>query len=261
MNAVVEPQVSALRPPPALGVAATVIVPAYNEEAGIAAVLQQLAPLREQGIQVVVVDDASTDRTALVAEAAGALVVRRRRNGGKGAALRSGLARTDSAKVITIDADGTYPVSAILPIVRLLDDYDIALGVRTVGRGNIPLVNRFGNAALRLAIRAISGFSSADPLTGLYGIRREHLGAMALHSDGFGIEAEIAVKSARLGLRHVDHPIRYAERIGQSKLNPLWDGVTIAMTIVRLALDGSFTRLSRLRRRRELARARRTSGS
>jgi glycosyltransferase involved in cell wall biosynthesis len=259
MNAVVEPQVSA--PPPALGVAATVIVPAYNEEAGLAAVLHQLAPLREQGIEVVVVDDASTDRTALVAEAAGVLVVRRRRNGGKGAAIRSGLARTDAPKVVTIDADGTYPVAAILPIVRLLDSFDIALGVRTVGRGNIPLVNRLGNGALRLAIRATSGFSSADPLTGLYGIRREHLDAMELRSDGFGIEAEIAVKSARLGLRHVDHPIGYAERIGTSKLNPLRDGGIIAMTIVRLALDGSFSRLSRLRRRRALARARRANGS
>lgn len=261
MNAIVEPQASA--PPPSLSVAvtATVIVPAYNEEAGLAAVLRQLAPLGEQGIEVVVVDDASTDRTALVAEAAGVMVVRRRRNGGKGAAIRSGLARTDAAKVVTIDADGTYPVSAILPIVRLLDDYDIALGVRTVGRGNIPLVNRLGNAALRLAIRATSGFGSADPLTGLYGIRREHLDAMALRSDGFGIEAEIAVKSARLGLRHVDHPIGYAERIGQSKLNPLRDGSIIAMTIVRLALDGSFSRLSRLRRRRALARARRMNDS
>lgn len=259
MNAVIEPQVSV--PPPSLSVAATVIVPAYNEEAGLAAVLQQLAPLREQGIEIVVVDDASTDRTALVADAAEVLVVRRRRNGGKGAAIRSGLARASAAKVVTIDADGTYPVAAILPIVRLLDDYDIALGVRTVGRGNIPLVNRLGNAALRLAIRATSGFSSADPLTGLYGIRREHLDAMALRSDGFAIEAEIAVKSAWLGLRHVDHPIAYAERIGRSKLNPLLDGSLIAVTILRLALDGSLTRLSRVRRRRALARARRMNGS
>jgi glycosyltransferase involved in cell wall biosynthesis len=237
-----------------------VIVPAYNEEAGLAAVLKQLAPLRKEGIEVVVVDDASTDRTALVAEAAGVQVVHRRRNGGKGAALRSGLARTDAGKVITIDADGTYPVSAIVPIVRLLDDYDMALGVRTVGRGNIPLLNRFGNAALRLAIRLTSGFSSADPLTGLYGTRREHLDVMALHSDGFAIEAEIAVKSARLGLHHVDHPIRYAARIGQSKLHPVRDGVTIAMTILRLTLDGSLGRLARRRRRRELSRARHMTG-
>ena len=261
MNAVVQPRV--LAPPPPVGTAAVVIVPAYNEEAGLAAVLHDLLPLRRQGIEIVVVDDASTDRTALVGEAAGVRVIRRARNGGKGAAIRTGLAAVDAPKVVTIDADGTYPVKAIAPIVRLLDDYDIVLGARTIGRGNIPILNRLGNTALRLIIRAASGFGSADPLTGLYGIRRAHLQAMELRSDGFGIEAEIAVKSARLGLRHVDYPIGYAERIGDSKLNPVRDGSIIAATILRLVLDGSFTRLARHRRRRarSLARARRMSGS
>lgn len=262
MNAVLQSRVD-VAPLPAT-TAAVVIVPAYNEEAGLAAVLHELAPLREQGIEVLVVDDASTDRTVLVAEAAGVRVTRRRRNGGKGAAIRTGVAAVDAPKVVIIDADGTYPVEAIVPIVRLLDDHDIVLGARTVGRGNIPIFNRLGNTALRLVIRAASGFGSADPLTGLYGIRREHLDAMELRSDGFAIEAEIAVKSARLGLRHVDYPIGYAERIGESKLNPVRDGSVIAATILRLVLDGSLTRLTRRRRRRRarlLARARRMTRS
>lgn len=262
MNAVLQSRVD-VAPLPAT-TAAVVIVPAYNEEAGLAAVLHELAPLREQGIEVLVVDDASTDRTVLVAEAAGVRVIRRRRNGGKGAAIRTGVAAVDAPKVVIIDADGTYPVEAIVPIVRLLDDHDIVLGARTVGRGNIPIFNRLGNTALRLVIRAASGFGSADPLTGLYGIRLEHLDAMELRSDGFAIEAEIAVKSARLGLRHVDYPIGYAERIGESKLNPVRDGSVIAATILRLVLDGSLTRLTRRRRRRRarlLARARRMTRS
>lgn len=190
------------------------------------------------------------DHTALVAEAAGFHVVRREHNGGKGAAIRSGLTSVRTAKVITIDADATYPVAAILPIVRLLDEYDIVFGARNIGRDNIPLLNRIGNAALRFAIRAVSGCRSADPLTGLYGVRREHLETMALRSDGFGVEAEIAMKAARLGLRQVDHPIGYGERIGQSKLSPIRDGTAIARTVLTLALDGSLTRLSKRRRRR-----------
>lgn len=238
------------RSPRPVAMKAVVIVPAYNEEAGLAAVLRDLRPLRDEGLEVVVVDDGSTDRTALVGEAAGFRVIRRARNGGKGAAIRSGLAQVRAEKVITIDADGTYPIAAIMPMLRLLDDYDIVLGARNVGRGNIPFMNRLGNTALRLAIRAVSGFGATDPLTGLYGIRREHLDAMELRSDGFGIEAEIAMKSARLGLRHIDYPIGYAERIGRSKLNPIRDGSVIARTIVGLALDGSLARLSKRRRRR-----------
>lgn len=230
--------------------AATVIVPAYNEEHGLAAVLHQLRPLRQSGVEVLVVDDGSQDRTAMVGRAAGVEVVARRRNGGKGAAIRSGLAAVTTDRVIVIDADGTYPVHEIPAMIRLLDDHDIVLGSRIMGRGNIPLLNRLGNGALRLAIRAVSGFRSADPLTGLYGLRREHVHALDLRSNGFGIEAEIAIKSAWLGLRAVDHPIAYGARIGDSKLHPVRDGLVIGRTIAGLALGGALNRLMSGRSRR-----------
>lgn len=223
---------------------ATIILPAFNEERGVAAMLHQLGPLRERGAEVIVVDDGSTDRTAAVAEASGVRVVRRRRNGGKGAAIRSGARAATGSKLVVMDADATYPVAAIPEMLRLLDDHDIVLGVRDVGRGNIPLLNRLGNAALRVAIRLVSGFRSADPLTGLYAVRRESLLAMSLDSRGFGIEAEIAIKSAHLRLRATDHPVGYHPRIGDSKLNPIRDGWVIAATIGRVALQRRRTRRS-----------------
>jgi dolichol-phosphate mannosyltransferase len=237
-----------------LATSATVIVPAYNEEAGLSAVLTELKRLREHGVDLLVVDDGSADRTALVAEAAGVPVIRRAANGGKGAAVRTGLEAVSADRVVVIDADGTYPIHAIPAMLRLLDDHDIVLGSRTIGRGNIPPLHRFGNAALRLAIRAVSGFRSADPLTGLYVLRREHLHAMDLRSDGFGIEAEIAIKSAQLGLRAADHPIAYGARIGVSKLHPVRDGLVIARTIVGLGLGTALNRLSAGARRRRAAR-------
>lgn len=239
----------ALRLPKAPPTDATVVVPAYNEERGLAAVLNQLRPLREVGVAVLVVDDGSQDRTAMVGRAAGVDVVQRKHNGGKGAAVRTGLAAVSTDRLIVIDADGTYPVHAIPAMIRLLDDHDIVLGARTMGRGNIPLLNRLGNGALRIAIRAVSGFRSADPLTGLYALRREHLAALDLRSNGFGIEAEIAIKSARLGLRAIDHPISYGARIGDSKLHPIRDGMVIGRTIAGLALGGMLNALARRRRR------------
>jgi hypothetical protein len=228
---------------------ATVIVPAYNEEDGLAAVLSALAPLRERGIEILVVDDGSTDRTSAVAHAAGHRVVRLERNQGKAAAVRAGLAAlVDTEKVVVVDADGTYPVNAIPAIVRLLDDHDVVLGVRTEGRTEIPPLNRVGNAALRTVIHLFSGFRSADPLTGLYGVRRTHLEAMQLRSHGFGIEAEICVKAARMGLRWHDYPITYAKRIGESKLSPLRDGTVIAWTILRTLFGGSPVRPRHRRR-------------
>ncbi|MEP7082560.1 MAG: hypothetical protein ABI841_06240, partial [Chloroflexota bacterium] len=138
-----------------------------------------------------------------------------------------------SDKVVVIDADGTYPADAIPEIVRLLDEYDVVVGVRTSGREHIPPLNRIGNGVIRTAVHWFSGFRSADPLTGLYGLHRRHLEAMRLDSDGFGLEVEIGVKAARMGLRWVDHPIRYGERIGESKLNAVRDGIVITRTLIR----------------------------
>lgn len=216
----------------------TVIAPAYNEERALPSVLAALAPLRDRGLEVIVVDDGSTDRTSEVARDAGCRVVRLDRNQGKAGAVRAGLAVATRSKVILIDADGTYPVDAIPDFVRLLDDFDVVLGSRTKGRGHIPTLNRFGNAALRTTIHWFSGFASADPLTGLYGIRREHLEAMRLDSRGFGLEAEMGVKAARMGLAWTDYPITYAERIGESKLSPVRDGIVITWTVIRTLFTG-----------------------
>ena len=219
----------------------TLITPAYNEEEALPAVLAALAPLRERGLEVIVVDDGSTDATSHVAGEFGVEVVRLERNVGKAGAVRAGLRAAARPKIVLIDADATYPVDAIPAFGRLLDEHDVVLGARTAGRIHIPAVNRFGNAALRTTIKWFSGFGSVDPLTGLFGIRREHLEAMDLRSRGFGLEAEMAVKAARMGLRWIDVPITYAERIGTSKLRPVQDGIVITWTVGRTLFSGPRT--------------------
>ena len=218
---------------PARRASATVITPAFNEERALPVVLEALARLRATGIEVVVVDDGSTDRTADVAREAGFRVVQLERNSGKAAAVRAGLASVETDKVVVMDADATYPVEAIPEMVRMLDEYDMVVGVRTSGREHIPPLNRIGNALLRTAVHWFSGFRSADPLTGLYALRRKYLEAMQLDSDGFGLEVEICVKAARMGVRSVDFPITYGNRIGDSKLNAFRDGVVITSTLIR----------------------------
>ena len=219
----------------------SLITPAYNEEEALPSVLAALAPLREQGLEVIVVDDGSTDGTSRVAGQSGVEVVRLQRNVGKAGAVRAGLDAAARTKIVLIDADATYPVDVIPEFGRLLDDYDVVLGARTAGRIHIPAVNRFGNAALRTIIQWFSGFGSVDPLTGLFGIRREHLAAMDVRSRGFGLEAEMAVKAARMGLRWIDVPITYSERIGTSKLRPVQDGLIITWTVVRTLFSGPRT--------------------
>lgn len=110
----------------------TIVIPAYNEEESIGGVLEQLAALREDiPARVIVVDDGSADRTASIAEAAGAEVIRHRRNKGYGAALKTGIREADSEFVLTLDADGQYRPVDILKLWEVAADFDMVSGRRT----------------------------------------------------------------------------------------------------------------------------------
>jgi glycosyltransferase involved in cell wall biosynthesis len=217
---------------PTARAAASLVIPAYDEERGLEAVLESLAAAPIEGLEVIVVDDGSSDGTARVGERYGVQVIAHPVNRGKGAAVRSGLAVATAPKVIVMDADDTYPVAEIPRLLELLETNDHVRGIRRVGRQNIPPLNRLGNMLVALAVRIAFGVRSADPLTGLYALRTVELRRMELTSLGYGLETEIAIKSSRMKLRTVDHPIAYGARQGRSKLSPLRDGIVIARTIL-----------------------------
>ncbi len=212
----------------------TVIIPAYNEEEGIAVVLQELLAVVDDSYELLVVDDGSDDSTYQAASSFPCRIVSHETRRGKGEAMKTGLHAAAGRNVVFIDADGSYPVQAIPEIARALDEYDMAVASRVAGTRNSPLLNRIGNAIFRQSIRYLHGFRPYDPLSGLYGLRKAHLLSMGLSSSGFGIETEIAIKGAHMGLRMLDIPIEYRPRIGEAKLNGLKDGFVILLTIIAL---------------------------
>ena len=85
-------------------------------------------------------------------------------------------------------------------MVEALDQYDMVRGLRTVGRDNIPVLNRVGNHMFDVIIRAFHAVEGGDLLSGMYGGYRDKLLDLGLESDGFAIEAEICVKARAHGL-------------------------------------------------------------
>ena len=210
----------------------TVVIPAHNEEEGIAVVLRELLAVIDDSYEVLVLDDGSNDSTYEAASSFPCRVVSHEMRRGKGEAMKTAIRVARGRNVVFVDADGSYPVKIIPEIGRALEEYDVVVASRVAGNQNVPAFNRIGNWVFRHSIRYLYGFRPYDPLTGLYGLRKVHLLRMNLRSKGFGIEAEIAIKGARMGLRMLDVPIEYRPRIGQAKLHGLKDGFRIFLTII-----------------------------
>lgn len=216
-------------------VGTTVVIPAYNEEQGLGVVLAKVCQMASsRRIEVVVVDDGSTDETFAVASRFPCRVVRHTVNRGKGAAMRTGVAIAAGDRIIFIDADDTYPAEAVLEMAEALEHHDMVVATRTDTKGNTPWINRVGNDLFGLMIRRMYGLDRKDPLTGLYGIRRNHFERMRIRSRGFGIETEVAIKGASMGLDTLEIPTSYRPRLGSKKLRALPDGLVVLRTIWRL---------------------------
>ena len=215
---------------------ATIVIPAFNEEAGLPVVLDNLFRSVDGQCEVLVIDDGSSDATSSIASRFRCGVIRHGRNRGKGEAMKTGIRHARGESVIFIDADATYPTDAVPLMIQALESCDAVYCSRASGRDNIPRFNRLGNAVFQGIMRHIYRFDPCDYATGLYGMKKRHLQEMRISSSGFAIEPEIAIKACRMKLMIRDIPIQYHQRIGQPKLSGFNAGLDHLRTMVKLLL-------------------------
>lgn len=207
----------------------SIIIPVFNEEKGIAHVIEKILDLNLKNSELIVVDDGSIDGTLDQVNKFDVKCVSHKSNKGKAEAFRTGLENASGEIIIMIDGDDTYPVSQIPEIVNLITQgYDSVVGSRFKGSiSGMTALNKFGNNIITFALRTLYGSKTTDPLSGLRGFRRSVFEKVTIHSDRFELETEISIKVACLGLNETDIPIDYNERLGDTKLNPLNDGFKI----------------------------------
>ena len=221
---------------PSVGIVASIILPAYNEAKALPSVLPALLAAVDRSCEIIVVDDGSSDNTVEIASSYPVRVVKHDRNQGKGAAVRSGLEVARGKYIILMDADNTYPPEAIPLMVEELHKYDYVRCSRQHDSTNMPFINRIGNIAFDVILKLLNGMDGGDPLTGLYGLRREAIDKIGFTADGFDMEVEIGMKAKAHGLRTHSFPVQYRERLGEKKLNPLTDGWRILRRILSMTL-------------------------
>jgi glycosyltransferase involved in cell wall biosynthesis len=223
----------------------SVVIPCHNEEDGILAVLQQMPSIVDE---VVVVDNASTDRTAEVARDAGARVVSEGRKG-YGRAYKTGFASARGDVIVTMDGDGTYPPDSIPLLLHVLVeervDFISARRWRSRSGESKSPIRLLGNAILSSTMMCLFFRFIIDSQSGMWVFRRDVLDKIELTSDGMALSEELKILAfTHPGIRCLEMPIYYGERIGESKLNLWRDGFGNLLFLARMRLT-----LGRRRRR------------
>jgi glycosyltransferase involved in cell wall biosynthesis len=204
-----------------------IVLPCLNEEGALPWVLSRLP----DGYRAIVVDNGSTDRSAEVAHAAGALVVRESRRG-FGSAAHAGLLAATAPIVAFCDADASMNPRDLVPLVELVTSgrADLALGRRRpTTRGAWPLHARVANLALAGLMRSATGVPLHD-LGPMRAARREALLALDLTDRRSGYPLEMVLGASAAGWTIVELPTPYSPRIGRSKVTGTIRGTVTAIT-------------------------------
>jgi glycosyltransferase involved in cell wall biosynthesis len=226
----------------------SVIVPVYNEQYLVAASLARLGILGESrfldSIKIIVVDDASSDGTAVALEEVRASLeagehdpktswvwLRHEKNSGKGAAIRTGLMHVDTELVVIHDADLEYHPRDLLRMVEvfLAEDADAVFGSRFMSGGHKRALffrHALGNKLLTFLCDIVCDLNLTDVETCYKMVRANLLKNIPLESSTFDVEPELAIKLARRGARIFELPISYSGRnYGEGKKIGWRDGV------------------------------------
>jgi glycosyltransferase involved in cell wall biosynthesis len=216
-----------------------VIVPSKNVDAAIADLVAKLFAL-DLGLDVLVVNDGSTDSTSRVAREAGAIVLDHPENLGKGAALRTGFEYAvdrDYEAVITMDGDGQHDPAAIPEFCEALErtGADIIVGTRMQAVGDMPAIRRWTNRTTSRVVSLLSRQTIPDSQSGFRMIRGRVLKDLAksLVTTKYDMESEILIRAGRRGYTVAATAIESIYTGAVSHINPVVDTLRFLRLVAR----------------------------
>jgi glycosyltransferase involved in cell wall biosynthesis len=221
----------------------SIVIPAYNEEDAVEDILRRCLGARAalmrdavlSSVQVVIVDDGSRDKTQEIARRfPEAKLVVHDKNKGYGAALMTGFRASSGDLLAFLDADGTCDPLAFTGLIKAMREAraDMAVGQRLHAGSEMPAVRAFGNRLYALLLRSLTGVRMTDTASGMRVFKRPLLPRLAPLPTGLHFTPAMTARVACMGARLIEHPIPYSDRVGQSKLSVLRDGVRFLRVIL-----------------------------
>lgn len=216
----------------------SIIVPAFNEEKVIEEVIISLKKYLSEACEIIVVNDGSTDKTReLLEKIADIEIIHHSKNRGYGAALKSGIKKSQGEYILIIDADGSYPPESISELINQKDYYDMVVGARTNPQRQIPTLRKPAKWMLNQLANYLTRTKIPDLNSGLRIIKKDVLtGFLHLLPDGFSFTTTITLALLTNGYQVKYISINYYKRKGESKIKPIKDTLNFIKLIFKTIL-------------------------
>ena len=229
----------------------SVVIPAYNEEHGIAEIMQRILNVGEDlkkigigNLELIIVDDGSHDKTVEIARKftetnEKVLVITHKKNKGYGGALKTGFAQASGEYIGFMDADGTYPPEYYPALCQsILDGAELVIGSRMAGsESQMPITRRIGNFIFANLLSILGWQRITDSASGMRVFRKEILSRIYPLPDGLNLTPVMSTRAVYEDIKMVEVPIPYSERVGRSKLSVVKDGWVFLQSMVWTVLS------------------------
>ena len=210
-----------------------VLLPTYNEEESIAAMIQSVRMI-DESYDIYVVDSGSTDQTVRIAQLNCANIISLDERG-KGLAIAKAFRELDYDAIVMLDSDMSYSPEDIPLLLKGLKDNDVVVGSRFIGEiqlGAMSGLNRFGNRLLTGLAVFLFGIPTTDVCSGFWAFMNDAYKSMEIDARHFPLEANFYVECLDKELCLGEVPIHYGVRRGQSKLGMI-DGLEIGLYLIK----------------------------
>lgn len=224
----------------------SVVIPAYNEEDGIAEIAHRVLAVRDDlrqidvdDLELIVVDDGSRDSTAEIAGGIdGVRLIQHEQNKGYGGALKTGFSMARGELIGFLDADGTYPPEYFPQLCReALNGVELVIGSRMAGsESQMPVSRRLGNFFFANLLSLIGRQRITDSASGMRVFKREVLHRIYPLPDGLNLTPVMSTRALHENIKMTEVPIPYSERLGRSKLSVVHDGTLFLQSMIWTAL-------------------------
>jgi glycosyltransferase involved in cell wall biosynthesis len=223
----------------------TVVIPALNEEQAIGPVIKEIPidELKKMGytVEIMVIDNGSTDKTRYLANNHGAKVIVQPIKG-YGNAYKAGFANATGNIIATGDADLTYPFNDLPKIIKKMEDEDLDFittdRLTNLQPGVMSRTHYFGNIVFRLITKILFGLPCKDSWSGMWIFKRSIWSKLNVKSSGMPFSQELKIEAYKNGFKCAEVPIVYRARIGEAKLNTLKDGIGSILYLLNKRIFG-----------------------